>query len=179
MGRRATPSSSARVLALAAALLVPLPALADDDLDRAERGASRRSSTAGRSGSLGLGLVAGEPAGLTAKLLLGRPGAVQVHLGYGIRRKGHLTLVADYLFHARGLLPGAAGVGEPVLYAGVGGRVGIRDDDPLIAVRVPFGFSFFLARAPLEFFLELAIGVGLVPETEPLVDGGAGARFYF
>lgn len=146
-------------------------------LDRAERGGGK-SGLAGQ-GPFGLGLILGEPSGLTGKLMLGGPNAVQVHLGYGIGRRGRFVLAADYLFHVQNALPPARNVGLFVPYVGLGARFSVRDDDPLLGVRVPLGVSFQLLAVPVEIFVEVAVGVGLIPSTVALIDGGLGGRFYF
>jgi hypothetical protein len=66
-----------------------------------------------------------------------------------------------------------------VPYVGVGGRLGVRDNDALLAIRFPAGLAFFLRAAPLEFFVEIALGIGIVPETIAIFDGVLGGRWYF
>lgn len=134
-------------------------------------------------GPFGLGIVLGEPSGLTAKLFFSRSSAFQLHVGYGFGPHGYgrLVVTGDYLFHFMGALPPIRRAGRLVPYVGIGGRLGIRDNEhgnALLGVRVPLGMSFFL-NAPLEIFAEVAIGIGIIPETVGIVDGGLGARFYF
>ncbi len=135
-----------------------------------------------KPGPFGVGLILGEPSGLSGKLMLSDANALQLHLGYGVGRRGRLVLVLDYLFHIHNVMP-ATPVGLFSPYVGVGGRLGVRDepfdDDVVLGVRIPVGLSFVLTAAPVELFAEVAVGIGLLPETAALIDGGLGGRFYF
>lgn len=130
-------------------------------------------------GPLGVGVLLGEPTALTAKLMLNDYNGVQVHLGYGIGKRGRFILVVDYLFHIHNALP-AIPPGFLTPYVGVGGRLGVwKESDAVIGVVFPLGLSLFLNAAPVEIFLEIAPGIGLLPGTAVLIDGGLGGRFYF
>jgi hypothetical protein len=164
--------------AMVGVLLALTPSFAEAQ-EGGGRGRGKVATLRPAEGTLGVGILFGEPSGFTAKLRLTPANALQLHLGYGLRGPGHLVASLDYLFHLRDLLPAVQGVGRIVPYVGAGGRLGIRDEDPLLSLRVPLGLSFVFDRAPVELFLEVAPGVGLLPSTEALVDGGFGGRFYF
>lgn len=149
----------------------PLEDIGDDDTGGGGGG--------GPTNAFGLGLILGEPSGLTAKVFFAKYNGVQAHLGYGLGKRGRLVIAVDYLFHFMDAVPPVARAGRLVPYVGVGGRLGARDEDPVLGVRIPVGASFLIRGAPFELFLELALGVGLIPETQELIDGGLGARFYF
>lgn len=130
-------------------------------------------------GPFGVGAILGEPTALTAKLMLNDYNGVQIHVGYGVGKRGRFVLVGDYLFHVHNVLP-AIPPGFLTPYVGVGGRIGVwKESDAVIGVLIPLGLSFFLNAAPIEIFIEVAPGIGLLPSTAALIDGGLGARFYF
>jgi hypothetical protein len=130
-------------------------------------------------GPFGLGIVLGEPTGITGKVLFGHYNGIQLHVGYGYEPRGRLVICGDYLFHFMNAIPPIERAGRLAPYIGIGGRLGVRDDNALLGVRVPFGLAFFLNSAPFEIFVEIAIGIGLIPETVAIIDGGLGGRFYF
>jgi hypothetical protein len=154
----------------------PLEDPGGDDDDSASASSSSGGGTS--HGPIGLGIILGEPTGLTGKLLFGTHG-FQLHLGYGIERRGRFVLIGDYLFHFLQAIPPIQNAGRLAPYVGVGGRLGVRDDNALLGIRFPLGLAFFLRAAPIEFFVEIALGIGLIPETVAIIDGGIGGRFYF
>src|SRR6185369_16680801 len=77
------------VLALAAVLATAAPARADSDDDHA-RGADK--------GTFGVGIILGEPTGITAKLYLQDDQAIQAALGFAFIGNG-LHAHVDYVFH--------------------------------------------------------------------------------
>lgn len=144
----------------------------------------------GGGGDFGLGLIIGEPTGLSGKLWLDNAHAVDFLLAFSfdddhddnLRR---LVFGADYLFHFDVFKPRSV---ELPLYAGIGGKFVFfdndrgrfdNDDDFGLAVRIPLGISLLLKSAPLEFFLEIVPGLFIIPSTNADLDGGIGARFYF
>lgn len=168
-----------RILSLGVLLATALAAstaYADpvDELDQAEKPAQ-----ASNRGPLGIGLILGEPSALSGKYMFAAHSGAQLHVGYGIGNRGRLIVIGDYLFHFHTVIAPIKGAGRLVPYVGVGGRLGISSGDPVLGVRFPVGLSFWLSAAPLEFFVEVAIGLGLIPSTQHLIDGGLGGRFYF
>jgi hypothetical protein len=132
-----------------------------------------------RRGPFGLGVILGEPTGFTAKGFIASPSAIQLHLGFGIGKKGRFLLAGDYLYHFHGLIPPVASAGWMSPYVGIGAHLGFAREDAVFGLRIPVGLSFQIAGAPIEVFLEIVPGVGFLPATDPLVDGGLGARWYF
>jgi hypothetical protein len=163
------------VAALAlSAIALAAPAYALEDLDDDDGGGGAR----GRR--FGLGIILGEPSALTGKLFLDGTHALQLHLGYAFGRRDKLVLIVDYLFHINGVIPPIERAGRLTPYVGIGGRIGIHDDnDAVLGARVPLGLSFMINNVPLEVFVELAIGIGLIPKTVAIFDAGLGVRYYF
>lgn len=134
-----------------------------------------------RSG-FGLGLVLGEPTGLTAKLWLDDSSALQFHLSWDFTDAA-VVLSGDYLYHLDVL-----GVHTPdldlLLTLGGGVKVGQHtqraNEEPLfVGLRVPVGLSMPFKAMPLELFLEAVPGVRLLSKVGFDIDLGLGARWFF
>ena len=148
-------------------------------------------STQAMAGKLGLGVMLGEPTGLNGKVWLDKIHAVDFGLAYSLSEDEDLHLHADYLFHNNTALAGSGMPGRLALYYGIGARLSMRDDnnhnngnDPdhdkdHFGVRIPLGIAWTLPSAPLDFFLELAPVVDLMPDTGADLEGGLGLRFWF
>ncbi len=124
----------------------------------------------------GLGIILGEPTGISAKAWVSGANAIDVGLAWSFRRRGHVHMHADYLWH----LTNAIRASERfVLYTGLGGRFAAGRDDGIFGLRIVGGFAWWGRSVPLEVFLELAPILDLVPATEPSANGGIGIRYYF
>ncbi|MBM3308492.1 MAG: hypothetical protein FJY74_09215 [Candidatus Eisenbacteria bacterium] len=130
------------------------------------------------AGDVGLGLIAGEPTGVSVKVWSGSRTAFDGAVGWSLDESGWIYAHADYLWHRYDIeidFPGAL-----PFYVGVGGRVLFRESErSRVGIRVPIGLDYLTADRRFDFFLEIAPVVDLVPETEFSVSGGIGARFYF
>lgn len=137
---------------------------------------------------LGLGVILGEPSGLTGKYWLSVANAVDLHLSFDFSDEA-FALLSNYLFHFDLARVSSRSVELPV-YVGIGGKLLVdaddksgraddRDDDVRLGVRVPLGISVLLTQAPLEFFGEVGLGISVLPRTSPDLDGGIGVRYYF
>ena len=124
----------------------------------------------------GLGVIIGEPTGLSAKLWTGGSNAFVFGAAWSFRGEGRVLLQADYTWHTSNLL--ASGPGRMPLYYGIGGRI-ILDDDPLVGVRIPVGLNYQFAGEPIDLFIEIVPILDLTPETDFDVGGGIGIRFWF
>lgn len=120
-----------------------------------------------------IGVVLGQPTGLSGKYWLDRRSAVDGVLAWSFSNGGRFEAHADYLYHPyyfdvpQGDLP---------LYIGAGAAVYFRDETT-IGARIPVGISYIFAEAPLSAFLEIAPIVDLVPSTGFGISGGIGIRF--
>jgi len=123
-----------------------------------------------RSG-VGLGIMLGQPSGISAITWLGGGNAVDLVAAWAFTGGGSFYLHADYQFHTYVDRPMSA-------FAGVGGFVVLRDD-PTIGFRIPVGVTFLLRELPMDFFLEIAPAMSLLPSTDFDLFGGLGFRFYF
>lgn len=124
----------------------------------------------------GMGLILGEPTGLSAKLWTGSNNAFDFAAAWSFKGDGNLLLQADYVWHFFNLMPVPSG--KLPLYIGIGGRV-ILADDPRFGIRIPIGIDYLFADAPIDVFLELVPILDLSPETDFGVGGGIGIRYWF
>lgn len=132
-------------------------------------------TAAAQDKGVGLGVLLGEPTGLSAKFWTSPNNAVGAGLSWSFRKHGFIHIHADYLWH----FPRAVASSERfVLSAGIGGRLG-AGHDAVLGVRVPFALAWWPAGVPLDLFLELAPCIDLVPATDFAVMGGLGIRWFF
>ncbi len=136
-------------------------------------------------GTFGVGLILGEPTGISAKLYLADDQAIQAGVGFALI-SGGLHVHGDYVFHPL-ILQTRDSFVLPV-YVGPGVRLLQYDDGRdesgfAIGARVVGGLLFDFKEIPLDAFVEVAgvleykfedgegFGLGL--------NAGAGARYYF
>lgn len=125
---------------------------------------------------LGLGVVFGEPTGLSAKLWTSERTAIDAAVAWSFSGVGWLHVQADFLMHNYDLIDVSEGA-LPVYY-GVGAYVGFSSDLGLGA-RVPLGLAYHFEGAPVEIFAEIVPGLALLPGIGFYIGGGIGARYYF
>lgn len=125
---------------------------------------------------LGLGLIFGEPTGLSAKMWTSERTAIDAAVAWSFVGSGWLHIHADFLMHNFDLIN--VSEGSLPVYFGVGAYLGLASDLGLGA-RVPVGLAYHFEGAPVEVFFELAPGLALLPEIKFYIGGGIGARYYF
>ena len=141
---------------------------------------------AARPQGLGLGLMGGNPSGLSLKVWTGPHVALDAGLGYTLWYGRALSFHGDVLWHTNSLLQSSED-GYLPLYIGVGARVVMVSDPPYdklrVGLRVPLGFEYVFANAPFGLFLEVVPTFDLagVPEGRGLFgpQGSVGFRYYF
>ncbi|HKA86512.1 MAG TPA: hypothetical protein VKE22_02565 [Haliangiales bacterium] len=155
-------------LALAAALLA----------------APGRADAQGRP--FGLGVILGNPTGISAKAYLARAHAIDAAVGAAFLHGSGLHIHADYLWHPVILAEDEAFTLP--LYIGIGGRMlirgreGIQGDKFHLGPRVPVGFLFDFKQIPIDVFVEVALIVDVIRTAgDDVIDvnGGIGVRYYF
>jgi hypothetical protein len=138
---------------------------------------------------LGLGIIIGEPTGLSLKKWIDDKQAIDAAAAWSFSENDSFQFHADYLVHNFSLLKYAnIKKGRLPLYFGIGGRIkfkdenegkGRNDDDTLVGIRVPLGISYLFAGAPVDLFGEIVPVLDIVPDTEFDLNAAIGARFYF
>jgi hypothetical protein len=134
------------------------------------------SAAVSQESGFGLGIILGEPTGISFKNWVGRRAAIDGGLAWSFGNDDSLHLHADYLVHNFDLFK--VEKGKLILYYGIGGRVK-TEKKSRIGVRIPVGISYIFEKAPLDIFLELAPLLDLVPSTEFGLTCGIGIRYYF
>ena len=163
------------LIAMTAIVLATAPARADDE--DSSRGVDK--------GTLGVGLILGEPTGICAKLYLKDDQALQLAIG-GAFIGGGIQAHADYVFHPY-ILQTRPSFVLP-FYVGPGVRL-IRYDDGrdshfmALGLRAVAGLVFDFKEVPLDAFIEGAAvfeygfkdaeGFGIT------FNFGGGVRYYF
>jgi hypothetical protein len=128
---------------------------------------------------VGLGVIAGEPTGVSLKIWGDSHHAFDGAAGWSIGEGGWLYVHGDYLWHRYELDPGEFR-GTVPYYFGVGGRLLLHEgDDSRLGVRFPIGLDYLFDGGRFDVFVEIAPVLDLVPETDFSLSGGVGARFYF
>jgi hypothetical protein len=141
-------------------------------------GAKTSSSTSFEHGNLGLGVIFGEPTGLSAKYWTTESTAIDVGVAWSFSGDGQFHIFGDYLFHHFGLFDVSKGA-LPV-YIGLGGRILFREDKKdIIGVRLPIGIEYYFEDWPLAVYGEVVPILDLTPDTDGDISGGIGVRFYF
>jgi hypothetical protein len=128
-------------------------------------------------GGTGLGVMVGEPTGLSAKTWVGPNTALDLGLAWSFADDGAVNLHGDYLRHNfdvfsvdRGALP---------LYYGIGLRGIFHDEDARLGLRVPLGLAYIFNASRSDLFFELAPLLDLTPETDFRMNAAAGLRYFF
>jgi len=139
---------------------------------------------AARPQGIGLGLMGGNPAGLSLKVWTGPNVALDAGLGYSLWYGRALSFHGDVLWHTRSMTQSADGYLP--LYIGLGARAVLTDPDypdMRVGIRVPFGLEYVFSNVPIGLFLELVPTFDLtgVPPGKGLFgpQGSIGFRYYF
>jgi hypothetical protein len=126
----------------------------------------------------GLGVIIGEPTGLSLKAWTAATTAVQGGVAWSLSGDNDLHLQADFLRHDFGLI--TVSKGRLPLYYGIGGRLKFRENrDDKIGIRVPVGLDYLFTDARFDIFVEIVPILDLAPDTDFDLSAALGGRFYF
>jgi hypothetical protein len=129
-------------------------------------------------GNFGLGIIVGEPTGISGKFFVSSTNAIQGAAAWSFSGDTDFHLQLDYLYHFESLIP--VKNGKAPVFAGLGGRIKFRENqDNQVGIRIPVGVAYHFATAPFDIFVELAPILELAPDTEFNMEGALGGRFYF
>ena len=133
------------------------------------------------------GLLAGEPIGVTAALVLSDRFAFHGELGPSTSQRTAWIGAIDFVYALTEVFGpiGAEGYLMPWFGAGAFYSVGkvprdssvpVDDVHDHFGVRVPFGISFVTRQVPIEVYVEIAPALGFIPNVLGPVQGGLGLR---
>ena len=122
-----------------------------------------------------MGVILGEPTGLSLKRWTGRTTAIDAASAWSLGRVASFHLHLDYLVHDFTFL--RTNKGRLPIYYGIGGRIKF-EDRTWVGIRFPVGVSYIF-ESPLDLFVELGPILDLVPQTELTVSVFIGLRYYF
>lgn len=139
--------------------------------------------------SFGLGIMLGEPSGVSAKLFTSKTTAFNFGIGLSIGgdRIGaydgkydggsRIHFHADYLLHVYN----AIGSTEQFpIYYGIGARINSGGGySSSIAVRFVGGIAWMPRDIPIDLFIELVPSLQLTSQPGFAIDSAIGARYYF
>ena len=139
--------------------------------------------------SFGLGVIIGEPTGISAKLWTSPDNAFDFGLGWSVggdrvgRYNGYydggsrVHFHMDYLWHSFDAIRSSE---RFPLYYGIGGHINSGAGyDASVAVRGVLGIAWMPHNAPIDVFLELVPSLQLTSTTGFGIDAGFGARYFF
>ena len=123
----------------------------------------------------GIGVMLGEPTGLSAKMWTSRTTAAQFGAAWSFENYFHVH--GDFIMHKYDLIN--VSKGELPVYFGLGARILFSDPDMKIGVRVPVGLDYHFAGGPFDLFFEVVPILNLVPSTDFDINGAIGFRYFF
>lgn len=147
------------------------------------------SGTVAQERRFGLGVILGEPTGLSAKLWVSPYNAFDFGLGWsvggdrinyyngGYDGGSRVHFHMDYLWHWFEAIHSTESF---PIYAGIGGRINTGAGYySSAAVRGVIGIEWLPHETPIDVFLELVPSLQVVPSSGFGIDAGLGARFFF
>ncbi len=136
----------------------------------------------------GIGIIVGEPTGLSAKLWTSKENAFDFGLGVSVGgdRISHkyyhdngnrVHFHMDYLWHSFNAIKSTE---RFPLYYGIGARFNSGGGyDGSFGIRGVFGIAWFPHSTPIDVFVELVPVLQLTQSTGLGIDAGLGIRFFF
>ncbi len=127
-------------------------------------------------GGLGLGVILGEPTGLSLKAWMSHTTAFDLAVAWSTVDEPAVDIHGDYLFHDYDLFH--VDRGQLPVYYGLGARLKFLNHDSQAGVRAPVGVEYLFESAKVGLFMELAPILDLAPDTGFHLNGAVGARYY-
>lgn len=124
---------------------------------------------------VGVGVVLGEPTGLSGKIWTGEKTAIDAALAWSFAGSGYIHMHSDLLIHSFAI---DVHQGQLPLYLGIGAKLEIGSRFGA-GIRVPFGIAYLFDSAPVDAFFELVPVFNLIPATVISLEGGVGIRYFF
>lgn len=137
------------------------------------------STVCADNGTFGLGVIVGEPTGISGKLWLSGKTAIDGAVAWSFEKDARFQLHGDFLVHKFDLIK--VDKGRMPLYYGIGGRIKMweNDRDDNVGVRFPVGLEYLIADTPLDIFIEVVPILDLAPDTDLEFNAAIGIRYFF
>ncbi|WP_290876943.1 hypothetical protein [Gracilimonas sp.] len=130
----------------------------------------------GQGGNFGLGIMLGEPTGISIKSWNTSRSAFDLGAAWSFGRNDALHIHGDYLLHS--WLTGIE-EGDLAFYYGVGARLVLSDPDARAGIRVPIGLNYIIPNSQVDLFVEAVPILNFTPSTDFDGNGALGIRYYF
>jgi len=161
-----------------AVALLSVCAYADDAPLSTSSSSGLHNFTDDMAGRFGLGVIFGEPTGVSLKYFVTDTLAIDGGLGWTFNNNTDVHLHADALWHNFDLIP--VEEGKLPIYFGVGARLKIIDNaDDRFGIRIPVGIAYMFEHLPMDVFFEVAPVLDLTPSTRGGFTAGVGCRWWF
>ena len=125
------------------------------------------------SAQTSVGIILGEPTGLSAKQWLGEGASLDLAVAWSFIDTGSFYVHIDYQQHFDDL---DIDEGDLLWFVGGGAKLSVGQRLNL-GFRIPLGLVYQFTDAPLEVFIEAAPGMDLFPAVQFNGGGGVGIRF--
>ena len=135
------------------------------------------TSALAQDSGLGVGIIAGEPTGISVKTWRTDNVALDFALAWSLDSGNPLTLHGDYLSHKFGMFE--VGRGRLPLYYGLGATLKFKENDTSFGGRMPVGVNYHFENIALDAFFEFVPVLDLFPETEFRFNAAVGVRLFF
>ena len=137
-------------------------------------------SSRGQEKGTGLGIILGEPTGVSFKQWLTKTTAVDAGFAWSFAKgEDAFHIHVDYLVHHFDWIQSTDELANRLnFYLGLGGRAKFQTD-ARIGARGVIGLVYFFKGVPLDAFLEVAPILDLAPDTDFSLNGGIGVRYFF
>ncbi len=139
------------------------------------------SASFSQTNSFGVGIIVGEPTGLSMKVKMSENTAIDGALGWSFVDEGSVHIHGDFLLHDYSLI--SVDEGSLPVYYGVGGRIKLRNrdrgaDDDRVGIRVPVGLAYEFSSRKVDIFLELVPILDLTPKSRFTMNAAIGVRYF-
>jgi hypothetical protein len=133
------------------------------------------------AGDIGVGVLLGEPTGVSAKYWLNDRQAIDAAVAWSCGEGGSWQVHGDWLWHNFDVIHVGGASGTPSAYYGLGALLKTEEhhnDDSIFGVRFPLGINYLFGDAPFELFGEVVPVLNLTPDAEVDLNVSVGLRYY-
>ncbi len=126
--------------------------------------------------STGIGIILGNPTGLSLKFADNGSSHFNAALGWSLRKDSNLYFHTDYIFKRFNSIRFTPSFSmTPTM--GIGGRIITKNDE--IGLRIPFGLLYNFRNNPFDFFIELVPTLDIIPATDFDIGFALSFRYLF